>query len=213
MNWRYPRSRILVFARAPVKGRVKTRLIPALGEAGATALYERLLQQTLGMVRHSRLAPAALYCTPDVQHGFFQKQSGDFSLCVQQGRDLGERMATALAETLRNASMAILIGSDCPAMDAAYLNAAFLALDEHDVVIGPAEDGGYVLVGMKAPCTALFENIDWGSERVLAQTRTALQRAGLSWQELAPLPDIDDENDLKYLSKEIPEQRDKGKGE
>ncbi len=206
MNWRYPQSRILVFARAPVKGRVKTRLIPALGPAGALALYEKLLGHTLETVRHSRLAPAVLCCSPDLQHEFFRQHSKDFVLYQQQGQDLGERMERAICHGLQEAQAVVLIGSDCPAIDATCLARAFDALTEHDVVIGPAEDGGYVLIGMKRPRSGLFENIDWGSDRVLAQTRERLETLGLSWAELPALPDIDRPEDLKHLPKEKKER-------
>lgn len=127
-------------------------------------------------------------------------------LRLQQGADLGSRMATALSTTLATAretapgdSHALLIGSDCPGFDAAYLEAGFAALQTHDVVIGPATDGGYVLLGLARFDPALFADVPWSTGAVLETTRARIRSLGWRWCELAPLPDIDEPADLVHL--------------
>lgn len=199
MTYRYPDAVIQIFARAPVPGEAKTRLIPALGADGAAALQARLLQRTLAMATRSALAPVQLWCSPDCDHAAFRDWPG-VSRHVQQGADLGERMQHALIAGLETARRVILIGTDCPGLDAGYLRQAIERLAEHDVVLGPAEDGGYVLVGWRRPVD-LFAAIDWGSERVLEQTRTRLRAAGVSWHELPVLWDVDRPADVARLAR------------
>ncbi len=196
MNWRHPDTLIQIFARAPEPGKVKTRLIPALGERGAAELQLRLLRRTVAMAAASRLAPVQLWCASSVDHPVFVETG--LPRQRQRGADLGARMAHALAVGLRTAQRVVLIGSDCPVMDVAYLHAAIEALSDREAVLGPAEDGGYVLIGLRRRAD-LFTGVDWGSERVLAQTRERLAAAGLGWQELATLWDVDRPADLMRL--------------
>lgn len=199
MTYRHPDAVIQIFARAPVPGAVKTRLIPALGAEGAAALQAKLLFRTLEMATRASMAPVQLWCAPDCRHAAFQDWPG-VSRHVQQGADLGERMAHALAAGLRSAQRVVLIGTDCPALDANGLHQAIARLADHDVVLGPAEDGGYVLVGWRRP-VALFAGIDWGSEQVLDQTRARLRAAGASWHELPVLWDVDRPADVARLAR------------
>lgn len=198
MTYRYPEGRILIFTRAPEPGRVKTRLLPELGETAAAELHERLTRRTGKMALASQLAPVDLWCSPDTRHPFFRElaQAG-VRLQVQAGRDLGERMQQAFAAVLPECDRAVLIGTDCPVMDAGYLQQAFEALEGTDVVVGPAEDGGYVLLGLREMQAALFTGIDWGTDRVLAQTREVLRARGVPWRELETLWDIDLYQDLQ----------------
>ena len=198
MTYRHPDAVIQIFARAPVPGAVKTRLIPALGADGAAALQARLLRRTLDMAPQSDLAPVQLWCVPDCDHAAFRDWPG-VSRYIQQGADLGKRMHNALIAGLETARRVILIGTDCPGLDGGYLHQAIGHLADHDVVLGPAEDGGYVLVGWRRP-VALFTGIDWGSERVLDQTRTRLQAAGASWRELPLRWDVDRPADVARLA-------------
>ena len=115
---------------------------------------------------------------------------------IQSGADLGERMHKALTQTLQTADAAILIGTDCPEYDVGYLQSAFEALQHHDAVIGPADDGGYVLIGLKRAEARLFQDIAWGGDRVLADTRERLAGLGWHWHELPPLHDVDEPDDL-----------------
>ena len=198
--------RIVVFAKAPEPGKVKTRLIPALGEAGAAALHRRLVMHSLRAAQDADLGPVELWCAPDTRHAFFAECERDFgvSLHSQCEGDLGARMRRALETILERARRAILVGSDIPALSAQYLRDAERALSRaHDAVIGPAEDGGYVLIGLVRCDPELFRDIPWGGPEVLAETR--LRIAALRWRclELPALWDVDRPEDLERLPEEM----------
>src|SRR6266853_5975008 len=151
--------RVMVFARAPTPGEAKTRLIPALGEAGAAALHRRLVMHCLRAASDSRLGPVELWCAPDTSHPFFRECERRIGagLHAQGEGDLGARMQRAFESALVHAARAILIGSDIPALSAQYLRDADQVLARgDDVAIGPAEDGGYVLVGLSRCDPELF---------------------------------------------------------
>lgn len=192
---------IIIFAREPVTGQVKTRLIPALGEEGATSLYKQLLNVTIKNVIAADLSPVNLCITPDSRITFFSQMScsASFELSVQVGNDLGERMYNALERALKNYSKAILIGTDCPFLSSDDLQQAISALDEHDMVFSPAKDGGYVLVGAKKVNPVIFEHIDWGTDKVMEKTRETLLKHHINWLELTEQHDIDVEDDLRKL--------------
>ncbi|MEH6669266.1 TIGR04282 family arsenosugar biosynthesis glycosyltransferase [Halopseudomonas sp.] len=188
---------LIIFAKAPVPGQVKTRLIPALGPEGACALYQTLLRHTLEQTRDwpgERL----LYCAPDTQDPLLQALALEHQLTLrtQKGDDLGERMARALAE---HPDGALLIGTDCPLLDCAHLTAAQQALIEHDVAIIPSEDGGYVLIGQRTFHPAPFTRMRWSHADVLRDTRTRLHEAGMSLWLGPTLWDLDEPQDLPRL--------------
>ena len=191
-------NHLVVFARNPVAGKVKTRLIPALGADGATALYREMLEATL--VRTSQVSgiEVSLWCDTPGESCKTLAESHGLGCFQQQGADLGARMHHAFSRQLRFSKRVILIGSDCPGMTADYLDSAFELLRTHDAVIGPAMDGGYVMIGLKQPEPALFEQIAWGSSNVLDQTKARLRQLGLHAIELAPLHDIDTPGDLAH---------------
>lgn len=198
----YPQGRILIFAKAPVPGHAKTRLIPALGEQGAADLQEKLICKTVDMAVESSLAPVQLWiCGPEGQAVFDEYQSAvNDGIHIQSGKDLGARMDNALTQTLQVADFAVLIGTDCPAMGCDYLESACAALASGcDAVLGPAEDGGYVLIGLRRSDSKLFENISWGTADVLAQTRLRLDGVGWTRRELSTLWDVDYPEDLERL--------------
>ena len=192
---------IIIFAREPVAGQVKTRLIPALGAEGACQLYTQLLEHTLHTMTHSFLADIIVCITPESEEQYFLQmpQAHLFFLSVQYGQDLGARMYNALASALKSYSKAILVGTDCPFLTPKDLQEAINALDHSDMVFSPAYDGGYVLVGAKKTHSKLFAHIDWGTEQVMEQTRTCLKKYGVSWQELSKQYDIDVAEDLPRL--------------
>ncbi len=198
-----PRDRLLlIFAKAPIPGQVKTRLQYQLGPLGCAKLHEQLTLTTLEMACSSRIAPVELWCTPDTTHPFFQHCLATFpiTLKTQQGENLGSRLHNALTQTAEDCESTVIIGTDCPDMDSTYLESAFLALENsHDLVLGPAKDGGYVLIGTKQAESTLFTDINWGTDRVLAQTRAAVQLVEWSWTELPTLRDIDRPEDLVGL--------------
>lgn len=195
--------RLMVFAKAPTPGEVKTRLIPALGEAGAAALQRRLIERTLRTAAAAGLGRNELWCAPGLDDPFLAACAAEygFSLRAQGEGDLGTRMARALEAALADATPGLLIGCDCPVLSVAYLREAAAALGRgEDAVFGPAEDGGYVLVGSaRRPAAELFEGIPWGTAGVMAATRTRLLRGRWRWHELAPVWDVDRPEDLARL--------------
>jgi len=198
--------RVMVFARAPTPGEAKTRLIPALGEAGAAALHRRLVMHSLRAATDAQLGPVELWCAPDAGDPFFRERERRFgvSLHSQGEGDLGVRMQGAFDAALARARRAILVGSDIPALSARYLRDADRALRRgDDAVIGPAEDGGYALIGLSRCDPELFRGIPWGGAKVLAETRRRL--AALSWRssELPVLWDVDRPEDLGRLPQEM----------
>jgi len=187
-----------VFAKAPVAGFVKTRLIGDIGAQDACTLYLELLQQTLQLADKYE-ARTQLYCAPDEQHNFFQScvQRYSLELCTQAGDDLGERMLNALEHGLKTHQKVVLIGSDCPVLTYSYLNEAFEALELADVVLGPAEDGGFVLIGCRVTHSNMFKGVCWGGSSVLERTMDALNEIGLKHQLLTTLWDVDRLEDLR----------------
>ncbi len=192
----------MVFARAPQPGRCKTRLIPALGAQGAAALHGWLMRRTLASALAAAVAPVELWCEPDTRHPCL-RQCGDslgIALRTQIGGDLGERMDGAFAAALATRSWALLIGSDAPTLGAEDLRQASAALTEGcDAVIVPAEDGGYVLIGLARPQPAIFRNMSWGGDTVLEATLQRLRRLACNTAVLAPRWDVDRPADLERL--------------
>lgn len=201
MSGRKTDTAILVFARAPVAGAVKTRLIPLLGAAGAATLHRRLLGHALATAQRAGNS-LALWGTPDSSDPVLQDMAAQYGAAMQQqqGADLGARMAHAFAATLAQTAQALCIGADCPALTANHLHQAAAALREgSDAVFVPAEDGGYALVGLRRHIPQLFAGIDWGTATVMAQTRSRLQALHLRWQELETLWDVDRPADYQRL--------------
>jgi rSAM/selenodomain-associated transferase 1 len=195
----------MVFAKAPTPGRVKTRLVPAMGESAAAELHRQLAERTLCTARAAGLGEVELWCAPGTSDAFFAacaKQHG-VGLRAQGEGDLGMRMARALELALAEGSAGLLIGSDCAALTPEYLREAAAVLDSgYDAVIGPAEDGGYVLIGLaRSPAAPLFEDIAWGAATVMQETRTRLTRLDWRWRELATLWDVDRPEDLLRLAR------------
>ena len=191
---------LIVFARAPEPGRVKTRLAPLLGERGAATLHARLVERTLRTARAAGFVPVLLYCLPGTQGEFFERMKQRYGVRLRaQGRgDLGERMHRAL----RRHPGAVLIGSDCPALQPADLRAAAHALQSGaDAVFAPAEDGGYALVGLRRAARAVFDRVEWGGAKVMAQTRRNLRRLRWHWRELRTVWDVDRPEDVLRLKK------------
>jgi hypothetical protein len=194
--------RLIVFAKAPVPGVVKTRLVSQLGAAGAARLHTRLVERALETALAAALGPVELCCAPDRAHPFFAACAGRWGISLtEQGEgDLGERMHRALAAGLP----ALLVGADCPALTPAYLDAAAAALGAGcDLAFGPAEDGGYVLVGASRLRLDAFARIRWGGPDVMAEQRARLGALGLSWRELETLWDVDRPADLDRLRRGI----------
>lgn len=190
---------LVIFAKAPVPGQVKTRLIPALGPDGACTLYCRLLQRTLDSTA-DWAGSRYLYCAPSPEHPFFSELAERHGLSLRQQAqgDLGQRMAAALADFPEGA---LLIGSDCPVLDSRHLAQAAEALENSDTAILPSEDGGYVLIGQRRPHPAPFTGMRWSHDQVMAHTRQRLAAAGLSLWEGPLLWDVDEPEDLARFHK------------
>ena len=201
-HYPFPDARLLIFAKAPVPGQVKTRLAGRWGLRGAAKLYKKLLRRTLAIANAARLCPIELWAAPDARHGFFIACRRDYGLRLrrQSSGDLGQRMNHALTRTLRRNCPAVLIGADSASLGAAELREAFQRLTTGaDAVLGPAADGGYVLIGLNRSGPALFRDIAWSTPTVLAATRRRLRRAGMNWAELPPGWDVDTPADLRRL--------------
>lgn len=190
---------LICFAREPISGQVKTRLIPALGAEGAARLYRTLLGVALEAAASLPGVRRELWCAGAPPRGAVCAELASrygLRLRHQPAGDLGQRMASALAEALTRGEPAVLIGSDCPEYSPDYLASAFAALESADLVLGPAADGGYVLIGVRRLDAKLFAGIPWGSDQVLGRTRAALESLGWGWVELPTLRDLDQPGDL-----------------
>jgi uncharacterized protein len=175
---------IIVFARAPLPGRAKTRLIPRLGEWGAARLQARLTRHALNTALAARCGPVELHLTGRGRHS-------------QRGKDLGERMYRALAKARRPA---IIIGTDCPELRPGDLRrAARLLAGGYDAVLAPAEDGGYALIGVRRVSALFFQDVAWGTPTVYAETARRLDAAGWRWRALRTVWDVDRPEDLERL--------------
>jgi uncharacterized protein len=203
----HPRSRIVVFAREPLLGKVKSRLAIEIGAQEALAVYRAMLARLGQLLTQAQIASWDLWVTSNCSHKDFLSICNKTNIYIQNGQDLGARMDDAIQQTLRqeNVESVVLIGTDCPALTERYLDQALLTLDSGtDVVLGPAEDGGYVLVGMRRPITALFEDIPWGTDQVMSRTLEALKANELSYELLDTLWDVDRPEDLVRLQSLVP---------
>ena len=200
-----PPVEIAILAKAPIAGLAKTRLIPYLGAEGAAALQGWLLQRTLATALAARLGPVTLWCAPDIEHPAFAAchAAGAIRLCRQPDGDLGERMLAAITESSTPAGT-LLIGTDCAVLTPDLLRQAAASLQQHDATLIPAEDGGYVLIGMREARRQAFQEVDWSTERVMAQTRARLKTLNWQWHEFAPLWDVDRDIDVARLAECFP---------
>lgn len=187
MNRRLPR--LAIFARAPVRGRVKSRLARVVGDDVALAVYDRLLTGTL-----VELAPGRGGFEPEIwlEGKVVGARFEGFRVIPQPKGDLGSRMATAF-----DAGVTALVGTDIPVLTAGYVDRALDALEDVDLVIGPVEDGGYCLIAMSAPRAGLFHGMPWSTPKVLAATLAAARKLELTVRLLDPLWDVDDSVDLE----------------
>lgn len=181
-----------MFARAPLAGRVKTRLIARLGADGAARLHARLIRQAVHVALEARCGPVELHVT--APHGLFPTLG--IKIRRQRGRDLGERMHHALCGALRRHRQAMLIGADAPALTPADLRRARRLLHGNDLVLAPAEDGGYALIGARRLSLRIFTGVSWGGDAVLAETLRNVSRTALRYRLLRTVWDVDRPEDL-----------------
>lgn len=195
-------TRILIFAKAPVPGRVKTRLIPALGASGAAQLARRMLEDTLDKALDAGIGPVELCASPaisDADWADFPLPQG-VSTSEQGAGDLGERMARASLRGFARDDRLLLIGTDCPDLSARHLRGAAAALDYHDAAIYPSLDGGYPLLGLRTFHPSLFAEIPWSTPAVAERTLARIQ--ALAWRVWVgeTLADIDEPADIVHLA-------------
>ena len=206
-------KRLALFARRPVPGQVKTRLIPALTARLACRLHLAMLADAIAVLEAAAADERWLYWAD----GSLDAAAGaaDAALVlpfgvregVQSGADLGERLQRAFSELLAGGSQAVVFGSDCPWLRAGHIEQAFGALEHADLVVGPASDGGYTLIGLRSPRPELFAGIEWGTSRVLEQTLARAAEGGLEVEKLETLDDLDTAEDLVRAIQRITSQR------
>lgn len=197
---------VLIFAKAPIPGLAKTRLIPLLGAGRAATLQERMTLHTLDMARGAALGDIELWCAPSADHPFFAgcKDRYPVGLHTQPQGDLGARLRYACDNLSPPGRRVILIGTDCPLLDAEQLATVAGDLERFDAVVVPAQDGGYVLLGLARPCPDVFDSIDWGSEHVCRQTLDRLARSRMTCRLHPPLWDVDRPQDYTRLIASCP---------
>jgi len=194
-------TRIILFAKAPVAGRVKTRLIPALGAYGAAQLSRRMLDHALNIAIAADVASLELCASPPPTHPDWQNipLPAGIETSDQGDGDLGVRMSRAAQRGLADGQNVLLIGADCPALNTQHLRAAAAALNHHDAVLLPAQDGGYLLLGLKNHAASLFEDMPWSTAQVAELTLARMAALGWRVAVMETLQDIDRPEDLIHL--------------
>jgi len=196
---------LAVFCKTPKAGQVKTRLCPPLTLEQAAALYQIALDETLQ--RCAALACDLVICYSGEEEYFAQKYPG-VQRRPQRGENLGARLGEALQGLLEQGyTKVVLMGSDSPDLPLDLVERAFATLDAVEVVIAPAADGGYVLLGARNYYAALFDAMPWSSPLLMPQTRAMLRAHGISWEQLRQWQDMDDEDALRALLKRSPASR------
>lgn len=192
--------RTLIFAKAPLPGFAKTRLIPALGEEGAARLAARLLQHTVAQAVLANIGPVELWVSPSRQLPVWKELllSSRLEWFEQVSGSLGQRMAAATLRASDRGDPVLLMGTDCPALTAERLRAAAVELGRHDALMAPVSDGGYALLGLRRYLPDVFRDVPWSTPRVASITQQRIKRAGWTLKEMATLHDIDEPADLQY---------------
>jgi len=196
-------TRIIIFAKAPLAGYAKTRLIPALGKEEAAKLAKKMLLHTLAEALAADIGIVELCTTPSIQNAAWQgiKLPADVVISEQGEGDLGERMSRATARVIAGEEQVLLIGTDCVEMSGELLRDAAQDLGERDTVIHCTADGGYALLGMKQFSPLLFSAISWSTEVVASSTIARIGQLGWSVHIGKMLHDVDEPKDLQYLKK------------
>ena len=194
-----PEAAVAIMAKAPVAGFAKTRLAALLGMAGAARAQRGFILRTLSTAYQASVGPVALYTAAGAHHRLFALLSERWGVpCISQADgDIGQRMSAVMEDHFiaRDAPALLIVGTDCPALTPLHLQVATEALVSNDAVFIPAEDGGYVLIGLKRPLPMVFERIEWSTPRTMSQTRERLSEAKVRWVELPALWDVDEPSD------------------
>lgn len=194
------RSALILFAKDPVEGRVKTRLGSLLDPKTTLNLYLHFLDDSIAKIHAVTDVERFIGVASEPQTGYFEKLSyhPPARLFVQEGEDLGQRMRRAFEDRFQEGyQRVVMIGADSPTLPTAYIEQALQS--EKEVVIGPSTDGGYYLIGMRGKVTELFTDIDWGTGSVLADTLKILQKQGVPAELLPVWYDVDLPEDLRFL--------------
>ncbi len=197
---------VVVYAKAPIEGSVKTRLCPPLTADEAASLHGSLVMDQLERCRSLKGCEVILAGSPSSHHPFFKAMQARFgvSLWDQQGEDLGVRMSRTFKEGLSSGYAAlVVVGTDIPGVTAQILTQAITALRQYDVVIGPTQDGGYYLIGLRQYVPELFQHIPWSTDRVCALTCDRVAASGLSLSRLPVLRDVDTIDDLRVFLDDV----------
>lgn len=190
---------LIIFLRSPEEGKVKTRLAKTVGAAKALSIYRQLLSITFDQIQNLDCT-VYLYFFPYIDRSFLEKTP--FIGRLQKGSDLGLRMRQAFQDVLQSHQHVLLIGTDCPYITKTLLEEAFIQLQNHDIVLGPATDGGYYLIGLHQMHDRIFAGIDWSTEHVLSQTLQAVEDMNLSFSLLPEHHDIDHEDDwIRFMNR------------
>ncbi|MDD5408721.1 MAG: TIGR04282 family arsenosugar biosynthesis glycosyltransferase [Candidatus Omnitrophica bacterium] len=200
---------LIVFAKEPKAGKVKTRLQGYLSKKMCVKLYKAFLTDTLELARGLKCFDKVLaYTSTARQPEYLRTIAGGFLFYKQTGRGLGERMHNAFKFARRmNSHKTVLIGSDSPNLPAKYIKEAYGRLDKSDIVLGPSQDGGYYLIGLKEPCGMLFKGIKWGSETVFDNTVKNAENTGKKLSILEKWYDVDDYAGLALLKKDLEKEK------
>jgi uncharacterized protein len=195
------KNALIIFIKNPVKGKVKTRLAETVGDEKALEIYQALLQKTLEIVTNVNCEKYLYYSDKVEKNDIWENDK--FIKKLQKGEDLGERMLNAFAEVFKNKQIKniAIIGSDCPSLSTSLIEKAFEELRYNAYVIGPAYDGGYYLLGMRALREEIFEKIIWSTDRVLSDTLKKINKMVKSYYLLPPLPDVDTWEDWELYQK------------
>lgn len=198
-------TRIVIFAKAPIPGFCKTRLIGALGEEGAAALAAKMLCRTVEVAIQADLGPIELCVAPEPEHATLRALAvpPEVVWSRQAEGDLGARMADAVLRTLARDENVLCIGTDCLALEVKHLKEAAHALRQDPVVIAPAHDGGYVLLGLSQFDASIFQDMAWSTNVVFQETMHRIERLGWRVTLLETLRDIDEPTDLAFLPVEF----------
>ena len=200
---------VILFTRYPVAGECKTRMIPTLGTEGAASLHRQLVAHILleidTFISDQSSTELTIFFDGDSRQQMQDWLGHRYTYKKQQGEHLGQRMSEALIHGTSEGKNPILIGSDCPAINKSIFHDAFEALAQNDIVLGPAHDGGYYLIGVAndmqpAVCKQLFRRISWGTDTVLSQTLVQIKKLNLRYHLLDKLHDIDTAEDLKHFN-------------
>ena len=192
---------LLVFIKNLEPGKVKTRLAKTLGNRKALDIYKKLLEHTCKVAAEAECDRQLWYAWYLPEENICNKEQDDFASFVQKGNGLGERMGFAFKKAFEDQyKRVVIIGSDCAQLQAKHIHAAFDVLENKDAVIGPADDGGYYLLGMNTYIPQIFKNINWSTATVLQETKEKLKKLEYEFRQLEALNDVDTEEDLNNMA-------------